>query len=279
MGDFTALPVDTGVGNYHFNRFRIVFKKPQNLTAQSLAQRFTLNFPLYFNSEFASVEEVSNRFFDGFEVLRFHGKVMLLHANLARPHSDWVALIGYHPSRGFLAQTLKREFLDLEEDVEAVGGGAALGAAAGAVRGGALVGAGAGGILGGTIGGHYNRMHFLAGRRSWVVADASEFGISGEGLVVLETAAVERFSAVPYELMGDALESKVPLIWGALLRNFAIKNNLEVMWFSLFENYMPPWSYNRGVYSYFNNDLADAGALKADKEFGLAAKIHAGLLP
>ena len=37
MGDFTELPVQTGVGDYHINRFRIAFAPPPSGSAAALA--------------------------------------------------------------------------------------------------------------------------------------------------------------------------------------------------------------------------------------------------
>jgi hypothetical protein len=76
-------------------------------------------------------------------------------------------------------QTLKREFSDTKEDVET-------GSSPTSIPGlGPIVG------LAAT---HYNRMHFLAGRRAWRIDNGSVFGLSND-VMVLETAAVERFSA------------------------------------------------------------------------------------
>ena len=40
MADFTVLSVYHGVGDYHFNRYRVVFQSPPAQTKQLLANKY-----------------------------------------------------------------------------------------------------------------------------------------------------------------------------------------------------------------------------------------------
>jgi hypothetical protein len=234
MGDFTALSIDDGSGDIHVNRFRIAFQPPKGISAATLAADLVDNFPTYFNSEFARVEWGSRQH-EGKPTLHFHGYAKVLGLDLAKPHDDWVVRHWVDRDIGFTAQTLKREFFVAGDDV-AAGVGAAVGASfifnAVPVLGvvGKVLGPVATVVVGGAAAIHYNRMHFLAGRRSWRISDGAVFGLSSN-VIVLETAAIERFSAAAYRT-ADAvigLESRIPNVWIALLNNFVNKKRLTVV--------------------------------------------------
>jgi hypothetical protein len=249
--DFKSLPIDTGVGDYHFNRFRVAFKKP-NVSAATLAEDFSRNFPTYLNSPFAKVVW-GDHTFESKPTLRFHGIVK----GRSPPHSDWVVRQWYDPTVGFTAQTLKREFGDLVED--GVGGTAGFVVA---------------GIVGSVIGVHDNRLHFLAGRRSWRVGEGPIFGIAN-GLFVLETIAVERFSARCYQVAGDALEDQIPNIWAANLNNFIKMKGLT----RVPQPSRKLWKQRMDVDFYQQKNLKDLSALKADPEFIDAYPLFRTILP
>ena len=227
MGDFTALTVETGVGDFHVNRFRIAFRPPARTSAATLASDLIHNFPGYLESEFATVK-FGDHDHEGKRTLHFHGYAKVLGIDLAAPHSDWVVQEWVDRNVGFTAQTLKREFIDAREDVTAgAGAGLLLNAIPGVgIALGPLFALGGGG--GGSV--HYNRMHFLAGRRSWRIGEGTVFGLSGD-VIVFETVAVERFSATAYSTADSVmgLESKIPDIWIALLNNFVNKKGLTVV--------------------------------------------------
>jgi hypothetical protein len=259
MGDFTALPIDDGSGGIHINRFRIAFQPPNGTSAATLAGDIIDNFPTYFNSEFAKVEWGSRKH-GGKPTLHFHGYAKVLGLDLAKPHDDWVVRHWVDRTIGFTAETLKREFFVAGDDL---GSGVPTGAlllgpllaAVGLI--GAVVGTGA------TV--HYNRMHFLAGRRSWRIGDGGVFGLSSN-VIVFETVALERFSALAYRT-ADAvigLESRVPNVWIALLNNFVNKKGLTVVPQTL----KPRWkSKNRVDYLQLSfGDLEDVGPMVADPE-------------
>jgi hypothetical protein len=230
MADFTALAIDTGVGSIHLNRFRIAFRPPAGIPAriraQTLASDLIDHFPAHFRSEFATVE-FGGRSHEGKPTLKFHGYAKVAGIDVAEPHSDWVVRHWTDRNIGFTGQTLKREFFDAGEDGKAGGGGAAIllvpviGPAIG--LGGALVSGGA------AV--HFNRLHFLAGRRSWRIGEGTVFDPElKDDVIILETAAVERFSSKAYSTADSliGLQSKVPDIWIAFLNNFVNKQGLPI---------------------------------------------------
>jgi hypothetical protein len=315
VSDFTALPVYDGVGVYHFNRYRVVFIRPRDKTKEALASDFVSGFPTYFTSPHANVVLHTDRKFNGVNTLEFHGILDKMGLDIARPHNDWVAKVWENVSRGFTAQTLKREFWVAGEDLAAAGGGVVGGGATGAGAGSffGLPGAIVGGVVGGGAGAgtavHWNRMHFLAGRRSWLLDDASAFGItpkelnryfeyeehagrnfiSGDvDLCVLETAAVERFSSRFFQV-GDlamGLEDAIPPIWTANLANFVGMKGLMTI------NPTSPtlplegwntWRWNpgdirRGIY-YYRDEFDTLEELKGNPEFVKAYRLYPTLLP
>ena len=275
MPDFTELPVYSGVGPYHFNRYRVVFERPGGLSAATLAMDFTANFPLYLNSKFATVEWGS-RHFNAKPTLKFHGYMRVLGIDIARPHHDWVVREWYDPNVGFTAQTLKREFFEAGADIPAAAGGAmpgvlmtptALAAALAATE--AVVGAAA------AV--HYNRMHFLAGRRSWRLGDGNVFGVSGD-VLVLETIAVERFSAQMYNVADRLLhmEKLIPDIWIANLSNFIYMRGLTPV--KQQHPLSPQWQ-NRGPVDFLVRSFGDLNALSAYIEFQDAFGLFPTILP
>jgi hypothetical protein len=251
MSDFTALLVYNGVGDYHFNRFRVVFQCPPGETKQSLADDFVARFPHYFTSFYANVRR-GDRNFGKIPTLHFHGfKHALITvggttfgADLARPHTDWVAQIDKNDGLGFTAQTLKREFVDLSED-----SWVALPDVISLDKVPAI---------------HINRMHFLAGRRSWRLDDGKSFEVDGD-VLVLETTAVERFSHEAYVIADDVLglEAAIPDIWISLLKNFVTMRGLV----RVYQPPRPGWKNKDGVDYYVNNKLSDLAALGGDPEF------------
>ncbi len=44
MGDFTVLPVYGGAGDWHFNRYRVVFMRPPNIVQATPRERFRHQF-------------------------------------------------------------------------------------------------------------------------------------------------------------------------------------------------------------------------------------------
>jgi hypothetical protein len=222
MADFTALTIDTGVGDYHFNRFRIAFQPPNGKSAAALAHDMTFSFPKYLNSSFATVQE-SDKEFDRKKALKFKGIAELCGVELPNPHHDWVGRVWVDGNVGFTGQTLKREFSDAGEDLEVVGD---------AITATFVPGFSNPTLMPSTaiqaIG--LNRKHFLAGRRSWRIGEGKVFGVSGD-VFVLETIAVERFSDGGYKVadLVIGLENRIPDVWIALLNNFVDQNNLTVV--------------------------------------------------
>ena len=250
MPDFTVQEVDTGVGNYHFNRLRIAFRT--SVPVQVLATNLFVNFPTYLENQYATVEW-GDRGFNGNRTLHFHGFAKVLGIDLAKPHNDWVGVKWWDPKVGFTVQTLKREFFDAFEDVMASAGGGLSGAAAV----------------------HYNRMHFLAGRRSWRIGEGPIFGASRD-VIILETIAVERFSAHVYDLADSVvdLETKLPDVWISLLNNFVRISGYP----AVLQTPKPRWKDKNRV-NYIQLTFDSLKALKADLEFVDAYKLYPTILP
>jgi len=267
MEDFTELTLDTGVSDYHFNRYRIAFQPLPKKSAAFLASNLAVCFPTYFNSSFATVKW-GDRYHEGKPTLHFHGYAKVLGIDLGHPHTDWVARIWIDQTIGFTVQTLKREFIDFGEDAETyipatAGGTLALpiSPVAGPVAGFSAV--------------HFNRMHFLAGRRSWRIGPGSVFGVPGN-VIVMETVAVERFSSRAFQI-GDyvlGLETKIPDIWIALLNNFVTMNGATVAPLTPGAR----WKTKNRV-DYVELSFSNLGALKADPEFARAFPLYPTILP
>src|SRR5262249_7281015 len=125
MADFEQLPVKDGYSDFHLNRFRIAFDRPQEFTKEMLAQDFITNFPTYLKSDVATVEFRKDRLFNSKTTLQFWGALKLLwghvEANFLPAHHDWVVQEWVDSRIGFTAQTLKRTFLDPDDAAAGVG--------------------------------------------------------------------------------------------------------------------------------------------------------------
>lgn len=275
MSDFTALTIDTGVGNIHLNRFRIAFRAPAaipaRIRAQTLASDLIDHFPTYFNSEFASVE-FGNRSHQGKPTLKFHGYAKVAGIDPAGPHSDWVVRHWVDRNIGFTAQTLKREFFDAGEDGKAGGGGGA------AILLVPVVGAAVGNaVVAGAAAAHFNRLHFLAGRRSWRISEGTVFDPDlKDDVIILETAAVERFSSRAYSTADSVIgvRSKVPDIWIAFLNNFVKKQGLPVY----VQTLKPGWKRKNWA-TYLQLSFESFAQLRAAREYRDLYKLYPTLDP
>ena len=261
MADFTALPVYGGVGDWHFNRYRAVFMRPPKVTKQFLANDFVINFPQYLTSKYATVVR-TDKTFGSQPTLHFHGYKMApiflgipVDVDIAKPHTDWVAKIDDNDNLGFTVQTLKREFRDLSEDGPTKAASVALVLANPVLS--LLVASDENDPM------EVNRMHFLAGRRSWRLDDGKNFEVDGD-VMVLETTAVERFSHKRY-VQADSvlgLQAAVPDIWVAMLGNFMrMKTLVRVP-----QPLRPGWKNKDGV-NYYVKSFANFESLAGDPEF------------
>lgn len=290
MADFEALPVDNGVGPYHFNRYRVTFLKPPGRSKENLALNFISQFCQYFNSEYATVEKDEEHKIEGDLLLKFHANALL-----AKFHHDWVVSVDMNLNSGFTVQTLERKFR-LREDAEMLGegvvGGGATGAATGAGVGAvatffgggigagplALVGGAVGALAGGSLAYYENFKHFLAGRRAWRLDNAAVFGASGDYLV-LETAAVERASCEFYRANDkvQGLEKSIPAMWNSQLSSFVAANRLAIA------PRAPPVGWLKGgrqlETDYLVTSSESLSELKANREFQQASKAFPNLLP
>jgi hypothetical protein len=240
MDDFIPIHINAGTGSYHANRFRICFRAKRAQDAQNpsaLVSDFIENFPHYFNPDNAAhVIRVASRAYNGSPAMRFRLDMRTLFSSINIPdwHSDWVGTIWMDPMRGFAVQTLMRTFLDPLEDMAAAGLSPFFWWAEGNEN-----------LLA------YNRMHFLAGRRSWIIqpinletsgkelskkdSTAHEFIYSP--VMMLETAALERYSASLYKLASadeigviiPSMKLSILQIWARLLENYCELNSFEIV--------------------------------------------------
>jgi hypothetical protein len=167
----------------------------------------------------------------------------------------------------FTVQTLKREFFDAKEDTEVF--------AMSLAGSGTFVGPTLSAVAGATVAPHYNRMHFLAGRRAWRIDKGSFFGLSND-VMVLETVAVERLSAYAFGIADVVigLEKRVPDIWLTFLNNFVKQRGLT----PVDQTPKPGWKLeNRAMHVELSFD--DQANLMGDPEFNDAAKLYLDLLP
>jgi hypothetical protein len=270
MADFTELPVYGGVGDWHFNRFRIAFEPPKSATKVILYANLLGNFPTYINSDYATAKWGDVKY-NNLRTVHFHGYAKYIGIDVGRPHTDWVAIVSFDPNAlGFTVQTLKREFFDAAEDIEAGVGAGVLINFIPVV--GQLLGGGAGAAISAV---HYNRMHFLAGRRAWRIDNGSAFGLSNN-VMVLETVAVERFSAEVFNIADSVigLEKKLPNVWLAFLNNFVNLMGLKPVDQAL----KPRWKKDSRA-MHIELSLANQFSLMSDPEFLDAYKLYPHLLP
>lgn len=270
MADFSIQEINDGVGDIRLNRFRIAFETPpgHKLLAGDLIDQF----PAWFRSKHAHVT-FGDRSFEGKRTLRFHGYAkLLIFDDIAPEHDDWVFIEWADRTIGLTVQTLKREFFLAGDDIKTTAKAAA------AVVFIPVIGQGLGlaGALGvGAVGVHYNRMHFLAGKRSWRIGAGDLFGMKGD-VMVLETVAIERFAARPFMTV-DAiagLESKIADVWIAMLDNFVSLKGLR----PVAQPLKPGWQRRNRV-DYVFHSFGSANALYANPEFQDVFKLYRTILP
>ena len=115
-----------------------------------------------------------------------------------------------------------------------------------------------------------NRMHFLAGRRSWRIDDGKNFEVEGD-VMVLETTAVERFSHQRYDQADGilGLEEALPPIWITMLVNFVRMNKLV----PVPQPQRPGWAKRDG-FDYYVNSFASYDAMARDPEFAQQKRLN-----
>ena len=252
---FTDLHIRTdGVGDYDLNRFRIVFRS-STADAQTLAGRLINGFPGYFAGSAATVERPQA------DKLKFHGNMPFGKIYLNTPHADWVRVVNTDPTRSFTVTTLHREYEEPEEEVAkraATTNPALELAVMAAVRA--------------------NKYHFLAGRRAWRVDTSRTSRLMGDATrypddaIVLETAAIERFSLREMLPIKPVLRSTVVEIWCNLLTKFVAQDGIKVLDSSewpLETGWIAHGTVHRYVHQ-FGND----GALTASPEFRELTRLY-----
>jgi hypothetical protein len=268
MADFTKLPVYGGVGDWHFNRFRIAFEPPKSVDPVILASNLLARFPTFINSDYATAKWGDHKD-DGLPTVHFHGYAKYVGIDIGKPHTDWVAIVSLDPNAvGFTVQTLKREFLDVEEDVEEVG--APVGGGITLLTGNPLLG-----LQTATDAVGINRMHFLAGRRAWRIDMGSAFGLSND-VMVLETVAIERFSDEAFNIADSliGLEKRLPNVWLAFLNNFVNQMGLKPV------DQAPKSRWKKDSRAtHIELSFGNQVGLMGDPEFLDAYKLYTRLLP
>ncbi len=229
MPDFTELNVDGTNGNdgvtgdYRMNRHRIYFCKTS--APRPYAVQLFQNFPQHFNQKAAEVKKGAHKH-HGQPTFEFSGYIDLSEINDNLPetkdasfgaHDDWVAVKHYDKSRGFTAQTLKRNYLEAGEKAAR---------AAADTSWHKIDDAAIEKFI------SVNQYHFLAGRRSWVIGPACEFDhdivpSDIDTLMVFETAAIERVSRWEYLPGAKFFDKQTKVIWATLLRNYVQNMGLQ----------------------------------------------------
>jgi len=182
--------------------------------------------------------------------------------DIAKPHSDWVVKIDDNDHLGFTVQTLKREFWDSDEDT-LVKAGTTIASfllpprmATAALR------------LDDPV--EINRMHFLAGRRSWRLHDGKNFEVDG-GVLVLGTCAIERVSHRAYQLADRPLGLEAALIpvWTSMLKNFVKMKALV----KFPQRLRPGWEREDHIY-WYTKSFDSLEALTRDREFAQQKRMN-----
>ncbi|MPZ31310.1 MAG: hypothetical protein GEV13_09990 [Rhodospirillales bacterium] len=122
-----------------------------------------------------------------------------------------------------------------------------------------------GALLSGGAAVHVNRLHFLAGRRSWRIGEGAVFDPDlKDDAIILETAAVERFSSRAYSTADSVidLQNKVPDICIAFLNNFVDKQGLPVF----VQTLKPGWKRKNWA-NYLQLPFESFAQLRAAREY------------
>lgn len=289
--DFRILPIEIdGSGDYRADRFRIYFRHPDGLfplPVSNLVSELGRLFPQLLNGSGSEVDglgltqNVATTFyrfdkpFNSEPTLQFTADIRALFEFVNAPdlHDDWAGFT-YQDSNSFAVQTLKRNFTQANDALF----GLLIAEVLGLTVGGAPVIP----IGGGLVAGFLNRYHFLAGRRSWVIAQANQARGSNfiannpiadvlqeafqarlaenQHIYVLETAAIDRFSSwvidladlVPGVVLSN-MEQLVAEIWTILLTNFVKFMGFEPVTTNL----------SSTLYPHFSSELRDVRFIQA----------------
>jgi len=179
------------------------------------------------------------------------------------PHPDWVRTILKDPERGFVVQTLHRDSWAADDATAGAGGGlgglplgpgGVAAAAAEAVR--------------------VNRYHFLAGRRGWRVDDAGVFNFPNptNDIIIVETAAIERFSLTELLPIKDMMQPLIIEIWCHLLTKFT--NMPRVRRLSADEWPLEPGWTSDGTVHYTTQHYGDAAKMRSSPDYRELANLY-----
>jgi hypothetical protein len=248
---------------FHLNRFRICVAPPGKDIERyrTIAAHLAHDMPKYMNAHTAGVQ-LGAITWNGQKTLRFRGVAKLrpfsvpiyyppfIPVPIVMPvpeqlrdwaipdiHTDWVGIQpGSETATGFTAQTLKRNFLDPSDHIIKSAALAALLAAEARTWWNPIVSWGERKLE--EIVSAYviwvNQHHFLAGRRSFRFLPAKVLGgyPKDDERWVFETAAMERFSLLPYvasQLAMGKAEDIVRPVWVEMVQQFCNQNHLKVI--------------------------------------------------
>lgn len=281
-----------GTGNFHLSRFRIYFRLIDKKSGECipikpsrLYSELRDNFQKYFNPNLARFK-VEECLYNKRHAASFQLSAKLLGidhklADIVVPdwHLDWVGS-EYVGDRSFTFQTLKRnfetrydKFIRLGTYALIPGGPQARFAATQAAI-------------------YFNQHHFLAGRRSWSFGSKNDFGnhavnnfndIPADSLV-LETAAVERFSKLVFEwlsqsnILGD-FHKQVRSVWFTNLKNFLQEISIDNSRAELVNSKVWHNEPVDGVCFTEVMSLADLNSVVNCQEYEDVKKHHPSLLP
>lgn len=291
MPQFTSLNVHAfGAGPYRLNRFRRYFRIPDdsryNVISGTLGNHLYHNFRRIFSSDDAVVDFNDDHRWGGRQTLKFTGTASFLgldnfYADILVPdvHNDWVGIHRQNFPHGFTVQTLKRNFRT-GSDLKV-----ATLTAAGSVIGNLATKGIFPVVPTVAVAIDVNQHHFLAGRRSWIVAPASFFGRTGfsqsveftEDLYALETSAIERVSGVIVQsvdsarLMGNLTEV-IRRIWIRFVNNYVSRMGFDPVDISL-------WTNTDDGASYVEQSFADREALEGSSHFAEVDSKFNGIYP
>lgn len=282
-----------GYGETHINRFRICARPITESQRITIGRNIAVNLPQYMDPASASVKLGDYKWANDRQTLKFRGitRIRPFSVPITGPimgpvsmqvpasirdwmmpdaHTDSVGVI-HQDNCSCVVQTLKREYQDGDD---AIIRAAALGLTI-VPPNPILIAAGQ--VLA-SIPIDINQHHFLAGRRAWRFDLGSVFGYSDDR-VVMETAAIERYSLPVFEkssemLMGP-IEPTVQKIWSGMVERFCQVHSLQPI---PGEPPSPGWTKYNAVVQYVQQRVPFVDAARSYTFYPEMNKLHKYIL-